>query len=59
MLAYYKLLTAKKLTLAPNSGALYETAAKDYKTKTIDVWETGGKSLMRTARHRLVQTLLF
>ncbi len=48
VLAYYKISTGKKSGIAPNAGLLFETSAKDWKTRDIHVWETGGRSLMRT-----------
>ncbi|RYG48592.1 MAG: hypothetical protein EOO01_13380 [Chitinophagaceae bacterium] len=47
-LIYHRLPIGEKITLTPNAGALYETATKDWKTKDIRVWETGGHSLMGT-----------
>lgn len=48
MLGYYRVAINDKITISPNSGILYETASKDLKTKDIQVWETGGHSLMGT-----------
>lgn len=48
VLGYYKIRLTKDLTIAPNTGVLYETAEKDWKTNDIRVWETGGRSLMGT-----------
>lgn len=48
VLAYYKIRVAEKVTIAPNAGMLYETAAKDEdKNLTVDI--SGGYSLMATA----------
>lgn len=46
MLGYYRFAINEKLAISPNSGVLFETASKDWKTKDIQVWETGGHSLM-------------
>ncbi|RFS26744.1 transporter [Chitinophaga silvatica] len=48
LLAYYKIKLAKNLTVAPNAGILYETAAKDVEAKKISVDISGGHSLMGT-----------
>ena len=48
MLGYYRFAINEKITISPNSGILYETASKDLKTEDIQVWETGGHSLMGT-----------
>ncbi len=48
MLGYYRFALNEKIAISPNSGVLYETASKDWKTKDIEVWETGGHSLMGT-----------
>ncbi|SEB21044.1 Putative MetA-pathway of phenol degradation [Pedobacter hartonius] len=45
VLAYYKLRIANKVTLAPNIGLLYETAAKDVESEKYDVAISGGYSL--------------
>ena len=47
-LMYHRFVMAEKISLTPNAGLLYETATKDWKTKNIQVWETGGYSLMGT-----------
>lgn len=47
-LVYHRLSIGDKVSITPNAGALYETAAKDWKAKDIQVWETGGYSLMGT-----------
>lgn len=47
-LAYHRFSIGDKVSITPNAGALYETAAKDWKVKDIQVWETGGYSLMGT-----------
>ena len=49
MLGYYKIRLSKSISIAPNTGVLYEQSAKDEKVKGISVWETGGHSLMGTA----------
>jgi hypothetical protein len=46
MLGYYRWVIHEKLTISPNTGVLYETATKDWKSNDIQVWETGGRSLM-------------
>lgn len=48
MLGYYKIEAGEKFVLAPNSGIMYEQASKDRKTMNIQVWETGGNSMMGT-----------
>ncbi len=48
VLGYYKFRIGKVLTIAPNSGVLFESAKKDSKTSDIYVWETGGRSLTGT-----------
>ncbi len=48
MLAYYKWLLRKKITLAPNAGALFETATKDRQSNDISVFGTGGYTVMGT-----------
>jgi hypothetical protein len=48
LLAYYKIRLKEKLTIAPNAGMLYETAAKDRETKKYTVDISGGYSLMAT-----------
>lgn len=48
MLGYYRVSLTDKITLIPNTGILWEGAAKDWKTPDIQVWETGGRSLMGT-----------
>lgn len=48
LLAYYKIRLKEKLTIAPNAGMLYETAAKDRETKKYKVDISGGYSLMAT-----------
>jgi hypothetical protein len=45
-LLYHKFNIFNKLMLSPNAGLLLESAAKDHKTDDIQVWETGGRSLM-------------
>ena len=47
-LLYHRTDIGSKLVLTPNAGVLFETAAKDKKTKDIQVWETGGYSCMGT-----------
>lgn len=49
ILGYYKFRTANTLSIAPNVGILLETATKDHATKDLEVWQTGGRSLMGTA----------
>ncbi len=46
LLGYYRFTINDKMIIAPNTGVLYETAEKDWKTKDIQVWETGGHSLI-------------
>lgn len=48
ILAYYKFRVAEKMTVAPNAGMLYETAAKDKEDKKYAVDISGGHSLMAT-----------
>lgn len=48
MLAYYKWLVGKKISVAPNMGALFEAAAKDHRSRDISVFETGGRTVMGT-----------
>lgn len=48
ILAYYKFRLSKSCAIAPNTGVLYESAKKDHKTSEIQVWQTGGRSLMGT-----------
>ncbi|MCR6721168.1 MAG: transporter [Chitinophagaceae bacterium] len=48
MLGYYRFTVNDKLAITPNTGVLFETASKDWKTKDIQVWETGGRSLIGT-----------
>lgn len=48
-LAYYKFRIGDAFSIAPNTGVLYERASKDEKIKGVQVWETGGYSLMGTA----------
>lgn len=47
-LVYHRFSIGDKISITPNAGTLYETAAKDWKAKDIQVWETGGYSLMGT-----------
>ncbi len=47
-LAYYKIQVSHGISIAPNAGILFESAAKDNKGQGIDVWQTGGTSLMGT-----------
>ncbi|TWF42778.1 hypothetical protein FHW36_102539 [Chitinophaga polysaccharea] len=49
VLAYYKIRVADKVSLAPNAGILYETAAKDREAGTFTVDMSGGYSLLATA----------
>ncbi|HEX2627971.1 MAG TPA: transporter [Chitinophagaceae bacterium] len=48
VLAYYKISAGKSISISPNAGVLYETSAKDQRSKDIKVWETGGHSLAGT-----------
>lgn len=48
-LLYHRFNTGENISFTPNAGVLFETAAKDKKTKDIEVWETGGHSVMGTA----------
>jgi len=48
ILAYYKIRVAEKMTIAPNAGVLYETAAKDKEDKKYTTDISGGYSLMAT-----------
>jgi hypothetical protein len=48
VLLYHKFKLGKLFSLSPNTGMLYETAKKDSKSKDIEVWETGGHSIMGT-----------
>lgn len=47
-LFYYKVNQGKAISITPNAGILLETASKDWKTKDIQVWETGGYSINGT-----------
>ncbi|UCJ10361.1 transporter [Chitinophaga pendula] len=49
VLAYYKINIARKVTIAPNVGILYETAAKDTEQKKYPVDVSGGDLLLGTA----------
>lgn len=49
VLIYHKFRIAKKITVAPNLGMLYETAAKDVESKKYDVDVSGGYSLSAVA----------
>lgn len=49
VLAYYKIRVADKVSLAPNAGILYETAAKDKEAGKFTVDMSGGYSLLATA----------
>lgn len=49
MLAYYKFRVLQKVTIAPNAGVLYETAAKDVESKKYEVDVSGGYSLSAVA----------
>ncbi|MCD0490252.1 transporter [Pedobacter sp. MC2016-14] len=49
VLAYYKFRVAKVLTIAPNTGILYETAKKDLEDKKYTVDVSGGYSLSAIA----------
>jgi hypothetical protein len=48
ILTYYKFRITEKVTIAPNAGILYETAAKDREDKKYQVDISGGHSLMAT-----------
>lgn len=48
-LAYYKIRVADVLTVAPNAGVLYETAAQDVENKKYNVAVSGGYSLSAVA----------
>ncbi|MFB6456796.1 transporter [Chitinophaga sp. Hz27] len=48
LLAYYKIKLTKLVTIAPNAGILYETAAKDKENKKYSVDNSGGYTLMGT-----------
>ncbi|PZR24622.1 MAG: hypothetical protein DI535_21445 [Citrobacter freundii] len=47
-LLYQRINIVNKVIITPNAGVLFETAAKDKKTKDIQVWETGGYSCTGT-----------
>lgn len=47
-LAYYKINIKNKITIAPNTGIMYETAQKDFKNISHTVDESGGFSTMAT-----------
>jgi hypothetical protein len=49
LLAYYKIRIAQQLTLAPNAGALFETAKKDIVDGKFTADVSGGYSLLATA----------
>ncbi|WP_349681786.1 transporter [Pedobacter glucosidilyticus] len=49
VLAYHKFRIAKVLTVAPNVGLLYETAAKDIENNKFEVAVSGGYSLSSVA----------
>lgn len=48
LLAYYKISLGKNGNLAPNTGVMYEQAAKDRKQNNHTVEESGGYSLTHT-----------
>lgn len=48
VLAYYKIRAAQQITIAPNAGVLYETAAKDQEARKYAVDISGGHSLLAT-----------
>lgn len=48
VLMYYKIRVADKVSLAPNAGILYETAAKDKEAGKFTVDMSGGYSLLAT-----------
>jgi hypothetical protein len=49
LLAYYQFRPGTAFSIIPNTGVLYETSAKDWETKTVEVFQTGGYSMMGTA----------
>lgn len=49
VLVYYKFRIANAVTIAPNAGVLYETAAQDVEQKKYDVAVSGGYSLSAVA----------
>lgn len=48
LLAYRRIVVGDKYALSPNAGMLLEWAVKDHKAADIQVWETGGYSIMGT-----------
>ena len=48
ILAYYKINIKNKITVAPNTGIMYETAQKDLNANNHTVDESGGYSTMGT-----------
>ena len=49
LLAYYQIKAGKNSSFTPNTGVLFESSAKDKKAADLEIWETGGHSLMGTA----------
>jgi hypothetical protein len=47
-LFYYQAVKTSKAVVSPNAGLLYETSAKDHNTRELEVFATGGHSLMGT-----------
>ncbi|WP_028788959.1 transporter [Terrimonas ferruginea] len=47
-LLYYQAVKTSKLVVSPNAGLLYETSQKDHNTRELEVFATGGHSLMGT-----------
>lgn len=48
VLAYYKFRINEKVSLAPNTGVLFETAVKDVENNKYTIDQSGGYSLMGT-----------
>lgn len=48
ILAYYKLNLGNTISVAPNTGVLFEQSGKDERSKDLQVWETGGHSTVAT-----------
>lgn len=53
LLAYYKIRVAKKVTIAPNTGLLFETADLDIEDKKFEIESSGGYSLSAVAGFEL------
>lgn len=47
-LVYHQISMNNRVGFVPNAGVLFEQARKDEKVRGLDVWETGGYSLMGT-----------